>query len=88
MDTTKNAKTNNGSQRDSIGSAIHEIVQESKKRSVVIRKSSGRKVIDISVLLAVILSISAPILPAFVFLGVLVEAISVSFKQNEQKTVV
>lgn len=80
MDTTQNSNANNDSQRDSIGSAVREIVQESRKRRVVIRKSSGRKVIDISVLLAMILSIGAPILPAFVILGVLVESISVSFE--------
>ena len=80
MDTTQNSNANNDSQRDSIGSAVREIVRESRKRRVVIRKSSGGKVIDISVLLAMILSISAPILPAFVFLGVLIESISVSFE--------
>jgi len=80
MDTTQNSNANNDSQRDSIGSAVREIVQESRKRRVVIRKSSGRKVIDISVLLALILSIGAPILPALVILGVLVESISVSFE--------
>jgi len=80
MDTTQNSNANNDSQRDSIGSAVREIVQESRKRRVVIRKSSGGKVIDISVLLAVILSIGAPILPAFVILGVLLETISLSFE--------
>ena len=80
MDTTQNPKANNASQRDSIGSAVREIVRESRKRRVVIRKSSGGKIIDISVLLALILSIGAPILPAFVILGVLVESINVSFE--------
>ena len=80
MNTTQNPNANNASQRDSIGSAVREIVQESRKRRVVIRKRSGRKIFDISVLLALILSIGAPILPAFVILGVLVGTISVSFE--------
>jgi accessory gene regulator protein AgrB len=49
---------------------------------VVIRNRSGKKVIDCSVLLALILSIGAPVLPAFVILGVLVEAISISFEKT------
>ena len=83
MDTPKNTKINNDSDRSSIGSAIREILEESRKRRVVITKSSGKKVIDISVLLALILSIGAPVFPAFVILGVLVEAIRVSFKKSE-----
>lgn len=82
MDKTPNFNTDNNSQRASIGSAVHEILQESRKRRVVIRNSSGKKVIDWSVLLVLILSIGAPVLPAFVILGVLVEAISISFEKT------
>lgn len=80
MDTNPNFNADNISQRASIGSAVREILQESRKRRVVIRNSSGKKIIDWSVLLVLILSIGAPILPAFVILGVLVEKISVSFE--------
>lgn len=83
MDTTKNAKNNHDEGWSSIGSAVREIFQESRKRQVVIRKRSGEKVIKMSVLLAVILSISAPVLPAFVIVGVLLESISVSFERIE-----
>jgi len=82
MDTTKKSNAENNNQRDSIGSAVREILRESRRRRVVIRKSSGKKVIDVSVLLALILSIGAPVLPAFVVLGVLVESINVSFKRS------
>jgi len=83
MDTTKNANANNNADQASIGSAVHEIFQESGKRKVVIRKSSGETVTEMSVLLALILSIGAPVLPAFVLLGVLLESISVSFERIE-----
>jgi hypothetical protein len=82
MNKTPNFNADNNSQRDSIGSAVREILQESRKRHVVIRNRSGKKVIDCSVLLALILSIGAPVLPAFVILGVLVEAISISFEKT------
>ena len=77
MDIPKN-NTNSNSHCASTGSTIREILQESRKRRVVIRKNSGKKVFECSLLLALILSIGAPILPAFVILGVLVESISVS----------
>jgi hypothetical protein len=47
----------------------------------VIRKSSGKKIFECSLVLALILSIGAPVLPAFVILGMLVESISVSFER-------
>ena len=81
MDTPKNTNANNNSQWTSIGSAVREILKESHNRRVVIRKSSDKKIIECSVLLAMILSIGAPVLPAFVILGVLVESISVSFEK-------
>ncbi len=80
MDTTQDTNANNNFQWSSIRSAVREILRESRKRRIVIRKASGKKVIDCSVLLALILSIGAPALPAFVVLGVLVESISVSFE--------
>ena len=82
MDTPPNFNADNDSQRASIGSAIGEILHESRKRRLVIRNRSGKKVIDCSVLLALILSIGAPVIPVFVILGVLVEAISISFEKN------
>jgi hypothetical protein len=82
MDTPPNFNADNNSQRASIGSAVREILQESRDRRVVINTSSGKKIIDLSLLLALILSIGAPVLPAFVILGVLVEAISVSFEKK------
>jgi hypothetical protein len=81
MDTTHNTDANNNSQGTSIGSAVREILRESRQRCLVIRRSSGRKIIECSVLLALILSIGAPVLPAFVILGVLVETFSVSFEK-------
>lgn len=81
MDTHKNTNANNDSEWASIGSAVREILQDSSNRRVVIRKSSGKKVFECSVLLALILSIGAPVLPALVILGVLVESISVSFEK-------
>jgi hypothetical protein len=82
MNTHENTHTNNNTQSGSIGSAIREILRESRKRRVVIRNRAGKKIINISVLLALILSIGAPVLPAFVILGVLVESINVSFEKN------
>ena len=81
MDSTQNTNSNNNFQWISIGSAIREILRESRKRRVVISKASGKKIVDISVLLALILSIGAPVLAAFVILGVLVESIRVSFEK-------
>ena len=81
MDTPRNTNANNNSQWTSIGSAVREILRESRNRRVVIRKSSGKKIFEYSFLLALILSIVAPVLPAFVILGVLVESITVSFKR-------
>jgi hypothetical protein len=76
---------NNDSQWASVGSAFQETMQASRKRRAVIRNRSGKKVIDVSVLLALILSIGAPILPALVVLGLLVEAISISLEKTEDK---
>jgi hypothetical protein len=86
MDTPKHTGANNNSQWRSIGSAVREILRESHHRRVVIRNSSGKNIIDISVLLALILSVGAPVLPAFVILGVLVEAIRVSFEIKSAKS--
>ena len=82
MTTTQNTHTNDNSDWSSIGSTVHEILNESRKRRVAIRKSSGQKVFECSVLLALLLSIGAPVLPAFVILGVLVQSISVSFERK------
>ena len=82
MDTTHNSDTNNHSQGTPIGNVVREILRESRKRRIVITKSSGKKIFECSVLLALILSIGAPILPAFVILGVLVESISISFEKK------
>jgi hypothetical protein len=81
MDIPSNTNADNNSQWASVGSAVREILRESRNRRVVIRKSSGKKIIECSVLLALILSIGAPVLPAFVILGVWVESISVSFER-------
>jgi len=81
MDTPKNTNANNNSQWTSRGSAVREILRESHIRRVVIRKTSGKKIFECSVFLALILSIGAPVLSAFVILGVLVESITVSFKK-------
>jgi enoyl-CoA hydratase/carnithine racemase len=81
MDTPTNSNANNNSQWNSMGSAFRETLRESQKRRVVIRKSSGKKIFECSMLLALILSVGAPVLPAFVVLGVLVESISVSFER-------
>ena len=86
MDIPQNTNANNNSQWSSIDSAVRETLRESRNRRVVIRKSSGKKIIDISVLLALILSIGAPVLPAFVILGVLVESIRVSFERKSAKS--
>jgi hypothetical protein len=85
MNTHENTNSNNHAQRESIGSAVRETLQESRKRRLVIRNRAGKKIIDISVLLALILSIGAPVLPAFVILGVLVESIRVSFEMKSAK---
>lgn len=82
MDIPQNTNADNNSQWASIGSAVRETLRESRKRRVVIRKSSGKKIIECSVLLALILSIGAPVLPAFVILGVWVGSISVSFERK------
>ena len=82
MNTHENTNAYNHAQRESIGSAVREILRESRKRRLVIRNRAGQQIIDISVLLALILSIGAPVLPAFVILGVLVESIRVSFEMK------
>jgi hypothetical protein len=82
MDTAAHNREDHDPQRASFGNTVHEILQESTKRRVVIRNSSGKKVIEVSVLLALILSVGAPALPAFVILGVLVEVISVSIEEQ------
>ena len=81
MGTPPHFNADNNSQRASIGSAVSEILEESRNQRVVIKNRSGKKVTDLSVLLALILCIGAPVIPAFVILGVLVEAISVSFEK-------
>lgn len=86
MDTPKNTNAKNESDWTSIGVAVREILRESRKRRVVIRKSSGKKIIECSLLLALILSVGAPVLPVFVILGVLVEAIRVSFEIKSAKS--
>ena len=86
MSTTENTNVNNNTQSDSIGSAVREILRESRNRRVVIRNRAGKQIIDISVLLALILSVGAPVLPAFVILGVLVESIRVSFEMKSAKS--
>ena len=86
MNTHENTNANNHAQRDSIGSAVREILRESRNRRVVIRNRAGKQIINISVLLALILSVGAPVLPAFVILGVLVESIRVSFEMKSAKS--
>ena len=85
MDKTNYGNPNNDAPNASMGSAVGDILQASKKRRLVIRNRDGKKVIDISVLLAVILSIGAPVLPIFVILGVQVEAIRVSIEDHGEK---
>ena len=82
MDSSKNSNTNNNSQRASIRSTVREILRENRKRRVVIRRTSGKKLIDCSLMLALIFSVGAPVLPALVILGVLVESLSVSFEKK------
>ena len=82
MDTTQNTNANDKSNRNLIGSTVRDILRESSNRRVMIRKTSGKKVIDCSLLLAMILSIGAPVLPAIVILGVFVESISVSIEKR------
>ena len=81
MGTPQNPYANSNSQWYSMCSAIRETLRESRKRRVVIRQSSGKKIFECSVLLALILSVGAPVLPAFVILGMLVQSISVSFER-------
>ena len=82
MSIPPNTNADSNSQWTSIGSTVREILRESRSRRVVIRKSSGKKIIEISVLLVLILSIGAPVLPAIVIIGVLFESISVSFERR------
>ncbi len=82
MDKTSHVNENSDSQRASIGSAIREILRESRKRRLVIRNREGKKIIALSVILALILSIGAPVLPIIAILGVLVDAISISFEKR------
>ena len=82
MDKTSHVNENSDSQRASIGSAIREILRESRKRRMVIRNREGKKIIALSVILALILSIGAPVLPIIAILGVLVDAISISFEKR------
>jgi len=82
MAIPENTHENNNTPWGSIGSAVGDILRESRNRRVVIRNSSGKKIIDISVLLALILSVGAPVLPVFVILGVYVESIRVSFERK------
>lgn len=82
MDKTSHVNENSDSQRASIGSAIREILRASRKRRLVIRNREGKKVIALPVILALILSIGAPVLPIIAILGVLVDAISISFEKR------
>jgi len=82
MNKTSYENARNGSPRASLGDALSDILSASKKRRVVIRNRNGSTVIDISVLLALILSIGAPVLPAVVIIGMLVEAIRVSIEER------
>lgn len=82
MDKTSHVNENSDSQRASISSAIREILRESRKRRLVIRNREGKKIIALSVILALILSIGAPVLPIIAILGVLVDAISISFEKR------
>ena len=79
---TSNTTAYSNTQSNSEDSAFRETLRESRKRRVVIRKSSGKKIFECSLLLALILSIGAPVLPAFVILGVWVETISVSLERT------
>lgn len=82
MDKTSHVNENSDSQRASIGSAIREILRASRKRRLVIRNREGKKVIALPVILALILSIGVPVLPIIAILGVLVDAISISFEKR------
>lgn len=84
MNNTSYENAQTGSQRASLGSALSDILHASKKRRVVIRNRSGNKVIDTSVLLALFLSIGAPVIPVVVIVGVLVEAIRVSIEERQE----
>ena len=79
---TSNTTAYSNTQSNSEDSAFRETLRESRKRRVVIRKASGKKIFECSVLLALILSIGAPVLPVFVILGVLVDTISVSLERT------
>ncbi len=81
MEPNQNTNTDFGARWASIGNAIHEILQEGHARRVVIRRRSGETIFDCSVLLALILSIGAPILPGLVLLGMWVESIRVSIEK-------
>jgi len=82
MNPSMNSNANSNSQWNSMGSALRETLRESRKRRVVIRKRSGKKIFECSMLLALILSVGAPVLPALVIVGVMVESISVSFERT------
>lgn len=81
MSTSPNTSADNNSQWSSAGSTVHETLKESRIRRIVIRKSSGEKIFECSLLLALILSIGAPVLPGFVILGMMVDSINVSFER-------
>jgi hypothetical protein len=81
MEPNQNTNTHNGARWASVGNAIHEILQEGHARRAVIRRRSGEKIFDCPVLLALILSIGAPILPGMVILGVWVESIRFSIEK-------
>ena len=82
MDKTAYDNSQDRSARASLRGALHDIIQASKKRRLVIRNREGHEVIDISVLLATLLSIGAPVLPAAAILGVMVDAIRVSIEER------
>jgi hypothetical protein len=81
MEPNQNTNTHNGAHWTSVGNIIHEIFQEGHARRVVIRRRFGEKVFDCSVILALILSVGAPILPGLVILGMWVEVIRVSIEK-------
>ncbi len=81
MNIPYNTHTDPRTRQASLGSAIHEILREGHTRRVVIRRRSGEEIFNCPVLLALFLSIGAPILPGLVLLGVWVESICVTIEK-------
>ena len=86
MNTNTYKNRDGASEQASFGRAVGDILAESRKRRVVIWNRAGQPVLDISVLLALILSVGAPAFPALVALGVLVEAVRVSVEERNEKS--